>query len=62
MIELGAEWVGESHEILKGLCKEFDLNLLDNRFDTHLTYNGEYSKAADWHFSQAFEDFGTIKN
>ncbi len=61
VIELGAEWVGESHEILKRLCKEFDLNLLDNRFDTHLTYKGEYSKPADWHFSQAFEDFWNNK-
>ena len=61
VIELGAEWVGDSHEVLKGLCKEFDLNLLDNRFETHLTYKGEYSKPADWHFSQAFEDFWNNK-
>ncbi len=57
IIELGAEWVGDSHERIKQLCEEFKLTLYDNRFNTHLSYRGEYKKAGEWSFSPEMETF-----
>ena len=53
--ELGAEWVGESHERVRAMCDEFGLELHDNRFRTHLVYRGEYSPAGQWSYSPAWE-------
>jgi monoamine oxidase len=49
--ELGAEWVGASHERLIALCGETGLTLEDNRFDTHLTFRNQYFKKGDWDYS-----------
>jgi len=49
--ELGAEWVGASHERLIKLCEDFGLELLNHQFETHLSLNGEYKKAGNWDFS-----------
>jgi monoamine oxidase len=57
VIELGAEWVGASHERVISLCKEFNLTLFNNQFDTHLIYNGEYKKAGEWDFSPEMNAF-----
>lgn len=56
-IELGAEWVGASHERVIELCKEFDLTLFDNRFETDLIYRGNHSKAGTWQLSPEMEAF-----
>lgn len=61
VIELGAEWVGNSHTSLIGLCKEFGLELFNNQFDSHLTLAGEYSPAGKWSFSEALEAFWAKK-
>lgn len=53
-IELGAEWVGNSHERVIALCKEFDLELFNNQFDTHLIYKNEYFPSGQWGFSDAW--------
>ncbi|MHA4742149.1 flavin monoamine oxidase family protein [Dyadobacter sp. MSC1_007] len=50
-VELGAEWVGNSHERVRALCDEFRIPLLNNQFDTHLIYRNQYSKANEWDFS-----------
>lgn len=50
-VELGAEWVGNSHTRIRELCDEFKLELLNNQFDTHLIYKNQYSKSTDWDFS-----------
>ncbi|MDX2247180.1 MAG: NAD(P)/FAD-dependent oxidoreductase [Bacteroidia bacterium] len=47
-VELGAEWIGESHTELLSLCESLDLEILDHRFDTALLLNGSYSKANEW--------------
>lgn len=57
IIELGAEWVGGSHERIKQLCQEFGLPLSDNRFNTHLIYRGEYKEPEKWGFSAEMETF-----
>lgn len=52
VVELGAEWVGKSHERIIELCDEFDLQLDNNQFETHLLYQGQYHKAGQWSFSE----------
>lgn len=51
IIELGAEWVGESHTRLRELAGELKLTLENNQFDTHLIYEGKYRKASEWDFT-----------
>lgn len=55
-IELGAEWVGESHTRMIELCDEFGLKLNNNQFDSHLIYKGEYFPAGKWDYSQQWND------
>lgn len=61
VIELGAEWVGQSHELIIGLCKKFNLILENNQFETHLTFNGQYFKDGKWSLSPAFNTFWAAK-
>ena len=60
--ELGAEWVGESHERMKALCHDFKIKLLDHRFDGWLMRDGVVKSPGQWDFSAkakaAFEEFG----
>ncbi|MBK6859180.1 MAG: FAD-dependent oxidoreductase [Saprospiraceae bacterium] len=60
-IELGAEWVGESHVRIIELCKEFGLILDNNQFDTHLSFEGSYFKAGGWNLSPELEKFWNSK-
>ncbi len=61
VIELGAEWVGNSHERLQNLCNNFGLTLENNQLDTHLIYKGEYFKKGSWDYSPAWKGkFNTI--
>jgi monoamine oxidase len=55
VVELGAEWVGNSHERLQNLCNDFGLELINNQFETHLIYKGAYRKAGDWDYSDAWK-------
>jgi monoamine oxidase len=49
--ELGAEWVGESHERLKALCSDFKIPLQKHQFDDYLLQNGKVSRPGGWGFS-----------
>ena len=49
--ELGAEWVGESHERIKALCKDFGIPLQRHQFDDYLLQNGKVSRPGGWGFS-----------
>ncbi len=49
--ELGAEWVGESHERLKALCADFKIPLQKHQFDDYLMQNGKVSRPGEWSFS-----------
>ena len=51
-IELGAEWIGNSHVRVRELCSELKLELQNNQFDTHLIYRNQYFKKNEWDFSQ----------
>lgn len=56
IIELGAEWVGASHERMIEMCDEFGLTLLNNQFDSHLIYKDSYSPAGKWDYSKQWND------
>jgi monoamine oxidase len=53
--ELGAEWVGEHHERIISLCKDFGLQLQDHRFEDSLMQNGKVSRPKTWGFSEKSE-------
>ncbi|MHA4846896.1 flavin monoamine oxidase family protein [Flavitalea antarctica] len=53
-IELGAEWIGSSHQRLLALCDEYKLGLINNQFDTHLIYRGRYFKKNEWEYSEGW--------
>ena len=55
VIELGAEWVGNSHTRLHNLCNEFGLELQNNQFESHLVYQGRYYKNTEWDYSDAWK-------
>ena len=55
VIELGAEWVGNSHTRLQNLCNEFGLELQNNQFETHLIYQGKYYKSKEWDYSDEWK-------
>lgn len=55
VIELGAEWVGASHERLIALTKEMGLELDNNQFDTHLIYQGKYARNNEWDYSAGWK-------
>ena len=57
VIELGAEWVGNSHERVIKLCNEFGLSLENNQFETDLNLSGLHSTAGNWGFSSKMEEF-----
>ena len=50
--ELGAEWVGESHERIKALCYDFKIPLQKHQFDDYLLQNGKVSRPGAWGFSE----------
>ena len=53
-VELGAEWVGNSHTRIKELCGELNLTLENNQFDTQLIYKNQYFKKDEWDFSETW--------
>lgn len=52
LCELGAEWIGASHERMLELCHEFDLEITDHRFAASLLRNGEVFGPDEWDFSE----------
>ncbi len=55
VIELGAEWVGASHERLRQMCDEFKLELFNNQFESHLLYKGKYQGKGQWKYSDEWD-------
>lgn len=55
-IELGAEWIGDHHDRMLALCKEFGLAMKDHRFETRMIYNGEFFERIDWSPKKALLD------
>jgi len=55
VIELGAEWVGKSHERIIQMCDEFKLELFNNQFESHLLYKGKYYGKGQWKYSDEWD-------
>jgi monoamine oxidase len=55
VVELGGEWVGNSHKRIIELCDEFKLTLFDNYLNTRLIYKGEYFDKGQWGFTKEWE-------
>lgn len=55
IIELGGEWIGNSHTRMQELCEELGLELFNNQFDTHLIYKGQYFKNNEWDYSNEWK-------
>ncbi|MBS1918914.1 MAG: FAD-dependent oxidoreductase [Bacteroidetes bacterium] len=55
IIELGGEWVGNSHTRIQELCGELGLYLFNNQFDTHLIYKNQYFKNNEWDYSETWK-------
>jgi monoamine oxidase len=53
--ELGAEWVGASHERVQALCREFNIELQDHRFAASLMRDGVVKRPGEWSFSTQAE-------
>lgn len=49
--ELGAEWVGESHERIKSLCHDFNIPLQKHQFEDYLLRDGHVYRPGEWGFS-----------
>src|SRR6188768_241584 len=49
--ELGAEWVGESHERIKALCHDFKIPLQKHQFEDYLLRDGRVYRPGEWNFS-----------
>lgn len=49
--ELGAEWVGESHERIKALCHDFNIPLQKHQFEDRLLRDGKVYQPGQWGFS-----------
>lgn len=56
VVELGAEWVGDSHDKLKSLCNELGLELINNRFDDRLIYDNKFYKPEEWDYSPEWRE------
>lgn len=60
--ELGGEWVGESHERMKALCRDLKIPLKDHRFEASLMRDGIVKRPGQWDFSpQAKAAFKKLK-
>ena len=55
VIELGGEWVGNSHTRMRELCDELNLSLQNNQFNTHLIYKGQYNAPGKWDYSDDWQ-------
>lgn len=54
--ELGAEWIGLSHERMQALCHDFGLELKDHRFAYWLMRNGVVHAPGEWGFSETADE------
>ena len=59
--ELGGEWIGTGHTRIRALCREFNIELQDHRFNPSLMRDGIVKRPGQWDFSpqakNALEEF-----
>ena len=54
VVEMGAEWIGQTHNKIADLCKKLDLPLFRHGIDYGLLYKGEYFPAGKWSLSDEY--------
>jgi monoamine oxidase len=60
--ELGAEWIGASHERMQSLCRAFDLPVQKHTFAAGLLRDHAVCRPGEWRFSEAAEaGFGKFR-
>lgn len=62
VIELGAEWVGISHDRVIDLCNEMGLTLRNNSFQSDLLMHGRHYKKGGWSMSAQAQSFWDNKS
>ncbi len=56
-IELGAEWIGNSHEQLKKFNTESQIAMEDHTFNTRLLFNDTFQQPGEWSFDDTNANF-----
>jgi monoamine oxidase len=54
-VEMGAEWVGTHDTLMRGLCSEFGIELIDHKLDISLLYENEYFAPGAWSAGAGWE-------
>ncbi|HMS97594.1 MAG TPA: NAD(P)/FAD-dependent oxidoreductase [Saprospiraceae bacterium] len=62
VIELGAEWVGISHDRVIDLCNEMGLTLRNNSFQSDLLLHGSHYLKGSWSMSKGGQQFWEQKS
>lgn len=55
VIELGAEWIGASHERIIEICRKYGIETEDNTFNDRLIYDNKFYKPGEWDFSNEWK-------
>jgi monoamine oxidase len=50
-VEMGGEWIGNSHKSILKLIQELGLQTEAHTFDAHLLYRGDHKRPGNWDFS-----------
>lgn len=56
-LELGAEWIGNSHVELQKLNNESNQPMLDHTFNTRLMLEDKFMEVNDWNYDATIENF-----
>ncbi|MDX2061991.1 MAG: FAD-dependent oxidoreductase [Bacteroidia bacterium] len=54
-VELGAEWIGASHTLLRTTCAALGLALQPHTFKSHVLVGGTYTRAENWPAEPAWQ-------
>jgi len=56
-IELGAEWIGNSHTELQKFNNEMGIGMEDHTFNTRLMFNDTFQEAGAWGYDETYDIF-----
>jgi monoamine oxidase len=56
VIELGAEWIGASHERIISMCKAYGIEIEDNTFNDRLVYDNKFYRPDEWSYSPEWKE------
>lgn len=56
VIELGAEWIGASHERVIEMCRKYGIETEDNTFNDRLLFENKFYKPGEWNYSPEWKE------